>query len=117
MTAQSERISFIPSATGGIARLACARLREFGKDADAIIAKVGAKAAQVNDDTVRPEVAKQIKILELVAKELQDPLLGFNLARTFDLREIGLVYYVMTSSEHLTDALLNGKRYCAIANQ
>jgi AraC-like DNA-binding protein len=117
MATQSERISFIPSATGGIARLACARLREFGKDADAIIAKVGAKAAQVNDDTVRLEVAKQIKILELVAEELQDPFLGFHLARTFDLREIGLVYYVMTSSEHLTDALLNGKRYCAIANQ
>jgi hypothetical protein len=117
MPTHSERICSIPSATGGIARLACARLREFGKDADAIIAKVGAKATQVNDDTVRLEVAKQIKILELVAEELQDPLLGFHLARTFDLREIGLVYYVMTSSESLTDALLNGKRYCAIANQ
>ena len=27
----------IPSATGGIARLACARLREFGKDATVVI--------------------------------------------------------------------------------
>ena len=117
MPIHSERFGSIPSATGGIARLACARLRESGKDADAVIAKAGAKAVQVNDDTVRLEVTKQIKILELVAEELQDPLLGFHLARNFDLREIGLVYYVITSSDDLTDALLNGKRYCAIANQ
>src|SRR5215470_18902521 len=117
MPIHSERFGSIPSATGGIARLACARLREFGKDADAVIAKVGAKAVQVNDDTVRLEVTKQIKILELVAEELQDPLLGFHLARNFDLREIGLVYYVMTSSEHLADALLNGKRYSAVVNE
>ena len=37
----------IPSATGGIARLACDRLRELGKDVAAILAKVGAKPEQV----------------------------------------------------------------------
>ena len=71
----------------------------------------------MNDDTVRLEVAKEMKILELAAEELQDAFFGFHLARDFDLREIGLVYYVIASSERLIDALLNGKRYCAIVNQ
>ena len=44
-------------------------------------------------------------------------ILGFHLARNFDLREIGLVYYVIASSERLADALLNGKRYCTIMNE
>ena len=107
----------IPSATGGIARLACARLRELGSDVAAVLAEVGARPEQVNDDAVRLEVPKQIRILELASEELQDGLLGFHLARDFDLREIGLVYYVIASSERLADALLNGKRYCTIMNE
>ena len=65
----------------------------------------------------RLEVPKQIRILELASEELKDGLLGFHLARNFDLREIGLVYYVIASSERLADALLNGKRYCSIMNE
>src|SRR6478672_9584973 len=107
----------IPSATGGIARLACARLRELGKDVAAVLAEVGARPEQVNDDAIRLEVPKQIRILELASEELQDGLLGFHLARNFDFREIGLVYHVIASSEQLADGLLNGKRYCTIMNE
>src|SRR3954470_9545588 len=107
----------IPSATGGIARLACARLRELGKDVAAVLAEVGARPEQVNDDAIRLEVPKQIRILELASEELQDGLLGFHLARGFDLREIGLVYYVIASSERFADALLNAKRFCTIMNE
>jgi AraC-like DNA-binding protein len=112
-----DRFCSIPSATGAIARLACARLRELGNDVAAVLAEVGARPEQVNDDAIRLEVPKQIRILELVSAELQDGLLGFHLARNFDLREIGLVYYVIASSERLADALLNGKRYCTIMNE
>lgn len=113
----SAQLHKIPSATGAIARLACARMRASGKDAAAIIAKAGARPEQVYDDAIRLEVPKQIKILELVSNELQDGLLGFHLARSFDLREIGLVYYVIASSDQFTDSLLNAKRYCAIMNE
>ena len=112
-----HRFSSIPSATGAIARLACARLRELGNDVAAVLADVGARPEQVNDDAIRLEVSKQIRILELASEELKDGLLGFHLARNFDLREIGLVYYVIASSERLADALLNGKRYCTIMNE
>jgi AraC-like DNA-binding protein len=115
-SSQANRLSSIPSATGGIARLACARLREFGKDAGAILAQVGATPEQVYDDSVRLEVPKQIKILDLAAEELGDEFLGFHLGRNFDLREIGLVYYVIASSERLADAIRNAERYCGVMN-
>lgn len=116
-SSQPERFRSIPSATGGIARLACTRLGELGKDATAVIAQVGARAEQVFDDTIRLEVSKQIKILELVSEELRDGLLGFHLARGFELREVGLVYYVIASSERFVDALLYAKRYCSMMNE
>ncbi len=113
----SDGFCSIPSATGGIARLACERLRERGSDVAAVLAEVGARPEQVNDDAIRLEVHKQIRILELASEGLQDGLLGFHLARNFDLREIGLIYYVIASAERLSDALLDGKRYSTIMNE
>jgi AraC-like DNA-binding protein len=106
----------IPSATGGIARLACARLRELGKDEKAVLSQAGLRPEEIADPTVRVEVRTQIKLLELAAEELRDDFLGFHLARSFDLRQIGLVYYVMASSEKLADALHNAERYSRINN-
>ena len=114
---QADRLSSIPTATGGIARLACARLREFGKDPGAILAQAGATAEQAYDDSIRLEVSKEIRILNLAAEELGDELLGFHLGRNFDLREIGLVYYVIASSERLADAIRNAERYSRIINE
>ena len=113
---QTDRLSSIPTATGGIARLACVRLREFGKDAGHILAEAGATAEQAYNDSIRLEVSKQIRILDLVAQELGDELLGFHLGRDFDLRDIGLVYYVIASSEQLADGIRNAERYSGIMN-
>src|SRR5436853_2481904 len=79
----------IPSATGGIARLACVRMREAGKDITSVLSGAGLTVAELNDPAVRLEVRTQINVLELAAQELQDDFLGFHLARGFDLREIG----------------------------
>ena len=116
-SANPEGFRSIPSATGGIARLACARMREAGKGTAAVLSGAGLRAEQVDDPTVRLEVRTQIKVLELAAQELQDDFLGFHLARSFDLREIGLLYYVMESSGLLADALRNAERYSRINNE
>jgi len=113
----SNGINSIPSATGGIARLACARLGEMGKDPIVILSKVGLTPEGARDPAVRLEARTQIKLLELAAEEVQDEWLGFHLARSFDLREIGLVYYVMASSDQLADALRNAERYSQINNE
>jgi AraC-like DNA-binding protein len=115
--ARPSDLRSIPSATGGIARLACARMREAGKGMASVLSGAGLTAAQVADPGLRLEVRTQIKVLDLAARELQDECLGFHLARSFDLREIGLLYYVMASSERLEEALRNAERYSGINNE
>jgi AraC-like DNA-binding protein len=115
--ARSEGFGSIPSATGGIARLACARLSQMGRDPAVILWKAGLTPEVARDPAIRLAVRTQIKLLELAAEELQDELLGFHLACSFDLREIGLVYYVIASSEQLADALRNAERYSRIMNE
>ena len=117
MLPRSSGFNSIPSATGGIARLACAQLDELGKDPTVILSKVGLTSEAARDPAVRLEVRTQIKLLELAAEEVEDEWLGFHLARSFDLREIGLVYYVIASSDQLADALRNAERYSQINNE
>jgi AraC-like DNA-binding protein len=116
-TPRPKSFSTIPSAAGGIARLACAKLQEQGKDVARILSGVGLTAEIVGDPAARLEAGAQIKLLELAAEELDDKLFGFHLARRFDLREIGLVFYVIASSQDLADALRNTERYSRVANE
>ena len=112
-----NRFGSVPSATGGIARLACAAVSRTEKPLAPLLAIAGLTVAEIEDATRRLEVRAQIKVLELAAGAIGDDLLGFHLARDFDLGEIGLPYYVMASSENLADALRNAERYSAIANE
>ena len=93
------------------------RMREAGIQAAPLLTKAGLSVEQIEDRDVRLKVRSQIKFLELGADALQDDLLGFNLARDVDLREIGLLYYVLASSEVLNDALRRAARYSGITNE
>ena len=111
------RIDSMPSASGGIARLVYARLREHGIPATPLLSKAGLSVEQIDDRNARLKVRSQIRFLELAADALRDDLLGFHLARDYDLREIGLLYYVLASSEVLNDALHKAARYSGITNE
>jgi AraC-like DNA-binding protein len=119
LTGASEpaHIDSVPSATGGIARLVSERIRESGIELAPLLSKAGLTAEQIDDRNARIKVGSQIKFLEFSAAALQDDFLGFNLARDFDLREIGLFYYVLASSESLADALHKAERYSRIVNE
>src|SRR6185312_14072586 len=110
-------LSSVPSSTGGIARLACDRLRDAAIDPAPIMFGAGLTIEDVEDRKRRLDAGAQVRMLELAARELQDDCFGFRLARDFELGEIGLLYYVMASSERLSDALRNAERYCAINNE
>jgi AraC-like DNA-binding protein len=107
----------LPSASGGISRLIYARLRAAGIPPKPLLASTGLTLAQIEDRKARVTVQSQIKFLELASKALDDELLGFHLARDCELRELGLVYYVLASSESLADALHNAERYGRIVNE
>jgi AraC-like DNA-binding protein len=111
------RLSTLPTATGGIARAAYARALEARLDVDALLKSANLTAAQAKDARLRMPVRTQIKFLNEVADELPDPLLGIHLAEGVDLREMGLLYYVLASSETLGDALERLARYSAINNE
>jgi AraC-like DNA-binding protein len=112
-----KRFGAVPSAAGVLSRLACAQARAVGIDVTLLMVKAGVTRQQVEDDSVRLTVQGQIRFVELVANALQDDFLGFHLAKSFDLREMGLLYYVAASSESLGDALRRLERYSTIGNE
>ena len=106
-----------PMAEGTLSRLASARARAAGIDVAPLMAKAGVTRRQVEEENVWLPAEGQIKFVELIADALQDDLLGFHLACDMDLREIGLLYYVLNSSDLLGDALRRAARYCAMINE
>ena len=83
-----------PSAEGRLTRLAAMRVKDrFALDGLLCKAKLLATAA------------------------LGDPLLGFHLAASFELRELGLLYYVQSSSASLGEALARMARYSSVAHE
>jgi AraC-like DNA-binding protein len=112
-----QRISMFPSAAGTVSRLACARAMSAGIDVAPLMVKAGVTRKQVEDDSVRIAVKSQIKFVELIADALLDDFLGFHLGRDYDLRELGLLHYVLNSSDLLGDALRRAERYSTMVDE
>ncbi|MGY8667647.1 AraC family transcriptional regulator ligand-binding domain-containing protein [Bradyrhizobium sp. UFLA05-109] len=82
-----------------------------------VLLRAGLTSEDIQDRNRRLDASSQVRLLELAATAAQDDCFGFRLAQNFDLGEIGLLYYVMASSEQIGDALRNAERYCAINNE
>ena len=117
--AQSDlkRFGGVPSAAGTLSRHAYDRAKAAGIDVGPLMTKAGLKREQVEDDSVRLTVESQIEFVELIANALQDDFLGFHVAESLDLREMGLLYYVPASSETIGNALRRLERYSFIGNE
>ena len=114
--AKVRHLALQPDALGVATRLAAQRLREAGADLKPLLRSAGLSASQITRKDLRVGVASQIRFLELAAKALNDPVLGFRLARDGELRQVGLLHYVLASSQTLGDALDRAQRYTSIAN-
>ena len=113
----TKRLSTLPTAGGGIARLAYARARRAGIELKPLLKKAGLTDQRIKDRGSRFPVQYQIQFLNLAAHALHDEFLGFHLAQLCDLRELGLLFYVAASSETLGDALQRTARYSSISNE
>jgi AraC-like DNA-binding protein len=113
----AKRLGPLPNASGAITRLAYARAKEAGVDVELLSKKAGLTLPQIEDRSARLGVRDQICFLNLAAAALQDDLLGFHLAQSPDLREIGLLYYVAASSETLSVAVQRVARYSSVINE
>jgi AraC-like DNA-binding protein len=114
---EAKRLGNLPSAAGGLTRLAYARAKAAGLDPDPLLKKAGLTVREVEDPGVRLRVRDQISFLNLVAHALPDDLLGFHLAQSCEPREIGLLYYVSASSNSLGEVLQRAARYSTIINE
>jgi AraC-like DNA-binding protein len=106
-----------PDALGVATRLAARRLREASIPLEPLLKSAGLSVYQIDTKEMRIAVDSQITFLELAANALQDPLLGFSLARDADLREMGLLHYAAGASATLADALHRFERYSSIVNE
>jgi AraC-like DNA-binding protein len=110
-----RQLAAAPTAAGLATRLAVAELRRRGIDPAPLLARAGLSAVAPDHDG-RIDVRSQIKFLEQASRTLGDDFLGLNLAEQFDLRELGMLYYVAASSHCLGDALRRLERYAQAAN-
>jgi AraC-like DNA-binding protein len=107
----------VAHADGVLARLACARARNAGLALPPLLKKAHLTVRQIDDPHIRLAARDQIRLLNLVAEALPDDLLGFHLAEHCDLREVGLLYYVLASSDTLIEAVRRTVRYGVLANE
>ena len=112
-----QDLDSIPMAQGSLSRLALARLKSPGVPVTHLLRRVGLTPEVIANPEERLSVRSQILLLEQAAIALKDDWLGFTLARDFDPREIGLLYYGMASSQTLRDALKRVARYSKITNE
>jgi AraC-like DNA-binding protein len=115
--AKPQGLTRFPMASGGLMRLAYAYAIKQELEIGPLLKKAGLTPQQVDDSALRLSVKSQIAFLNLVAGSVGDDLLGFHLAQDFDLREIGMLYYVMASSDRLGDALQRAARYSRTVNE
>src|SRR3954453_21236595 len=109
--------SRIITAQGGLSRLAMARLKNAGVPVAPLLKRVGLTPELIADPEARLSVRSQVTLLDEAATALKDDCIGFTLARDFDPRDLGLLYYVMASSQSLGEALKRLARYSKITNE
>jgi AraC-like DNA-binding protein len=112
-----QDLALVPMAQGGLSRLLVTRLKAAGVPVVPLLERVGLTPELIADPAERLSVRSQIALLDEAAIALKDDSLGFTLARDFDPRDIGLLYYVMASSQTLGDALKRVARYSRTTNE
>jgi AraC-like DNA-binding protein len=112
-----QDLASIPMAGGGLSRLAIARLKSAGVPVAPLLRRAGLTPEVVADPDERLSVRSQVALLDEAAIALKDDRLGFTLARDHDPRQIGLLYYVMASSQTLGNGLKRVARYSQITNE
>jgi AraC-like DNA-binding protein len=112
-----KKIAALRRCGGLLSRLAYERGRKEGIDVAVLLRQAHLTPREVKNKDIPLGVQNQIKFVDLVANATSDPLLGLRLAYSYDLREIGLLYYVIASAETLLGSLLRVARYSDVANE
>ena len=115
--AAAGRANHFPTAMGSMSRLAYAKLVSAGVSAEPLLTRSGITLEQIRNPTLRIKADDQITFLNLASRALKDEFLGLDLALHVDVRQLGLIFYIASSSENLKDAFERAARYTALANE
>jgi AraC-like DNA-binding protein len=107
----------LPRSAGALSRLAYTVAEAQGIDPGPVLQRSAVSREQIENPHATIQVRDQISFLNSIAELMGDDLLGFHLARSCELRSIGLLYYLVASSDQLIDALERLSRYTSIANE
>ena len=116
-TSRKPRLASLPRASGIVVRAAHAEARRAGIPVGPLLARANLTQRQVGDARASLLARDQMRFLELIATAMGDDLFGFHLGRDLELREAGLLYYVMASSHTMLEALHRGARYWSLSNE
>jgi len=105
------------TSAGVLCRLAAQHMVQAGLMVGPLLVEAGIHSNIMEDEDVRIGVKSQVAFVNLVADSLQDGLLGFHIARDFDLRKLGAFYYLMASSEAVSPAIDMVTRYDFFMNE
>jgi AraC-like DNA-binding protein len=111
-----RKLGAIPTADGLITRLAIDHLKSREIDPIPLLQQARLSSSALGSRQ-RISAASQIALLELASSALKDDWIGLTLAANFDLRELGMLYYVAASARQLGDALKRLQRYVQIGNE
>jgi Arabinose-binding domain of AraC transcription regulator, N-term len=95
--------------------LVCARIRAAGLELARFLAEADLKVAQIDDPNVRLEASADQASQN--ARRGAARCSRVHLACDLELREAGLIYYVLASSSDLADALGNAERLGRLTNE
>ena len=112
-----KQLASLPTAQGGLSRLAANRVRRAGIELGPLLSRAGLTVDQLDDPEQRIDAGSQIAFLSVTAEALKDDFLGLSLAEQVDLRDFELLYYVMGSSDTLGGALHRASRYSQTTNE
>jgi AraC-like DNA-binding protein len=107
----------VPRAAGILARLAYERATKEGVHLEPLLKRARITRQQIRDRGAPLIVSRQMELVNLVAAALGDDLLGFHLARHYDLRQTGWYYYAFASSSTLIESLRRGVRCSFLLNE
>ena len=111
-----RRLAAVPTATGLACRLAVAYLERRGIDPGPLLKQAGIPGTALSESN-RVPVVEQIEFLQLVSHAVADDWIGLTLAADFDLRKMGVLYYVAASSHLFGDAVQRLERYVRVGNE
>ncbi len=100
-----------------MARLAYTQAKAARVPLRPLLEGAGLTREEIEDPRVSIRAQDQIRLLNLTAAALGDDLLGFHLADFAEIREWGLIYYVLSSSETLGEFFQRCARYSGIVNE